>query len=160
MYVAVCCFSFSFPHRRHPLCNAPVGILKCEETCPRKHSLLNCSLSDSNDHYYFMSPFFLLPPLPNQSPNPDASKWSSASHFPSSPSSCKYWVLFLFLTHYLPIPIAIALLYKGEPPKLEFIYKNCVFILKCLNCIFKVLSTYRDFFTAQTRFELVDFDAF
>ena len=58
------------------------------------------------------------------------------------------------------------MLYKGEPPKMEFL-KNCVFIFTCLNfshlqsTLYLMQYNYTDIFsTAQNIFELADFDAF
>ena len=59
------------------------------------------------------------------------------------------------------------LIYKGVPPKMEFICKKCVFTLTCLNfshlqtTLHLMQYTYQDVFPLlRMVFELVDFDAF
>ena len=55
----------------------------------------------------------------------------------------------------------------GNPPKLEFIHKKLLFILRCLNfnhlqsTLHLMQYTYLDVFSLlQPVFELIDFDAF
>ena len=58
-------------------------------------------------------------------------------------------------------------MHKGDPLKMEYIYKNCAFILKCLNfshlqnTLYLMQCTYEMFFSLlKTVFELVGFESF
>ena len=56
------------------------------------------------------------------------------------------------------IPLVLFWLYNGGPPKMEFIYKKCVFILTCLNfghlqsTLHLTQYTYQGFFHCSKQF--------